>query len=410
MLYNLGVYLYGTFIKIAATFNPKAKLWIDGRKDYWKSLPNVSKRNVIWFHCASLGEYDQGKPIIEKWKKNNPTDFILITFFSPSGYENIKNKSIGDYTCYIPLDTPQNAKRFIQHFKPSVTFFVKYEIWVNHLKQAKKSGSRLFLMSALFRENHRFFKWYGGNFRKVLHLFEHIFVQNEKSRKLLENIGYGSITLSGDTRFDRVYQRASEKNTNSFLDVWAKDKNAFVIGSSWTEDEAILIPLINHSIIEAPIIMAPHEINKKNIDSITRQLQVSFQLYTDIEDGAELKSTTAVLILNCIGVLADAYRYGKYAYVGGGFRTGLHNILEPAAFGLPVIFGPKHAKFPEAQQFIDAGIGRDISNSTELIQSYEDFRNQPNIHQKVNRFIEKNVGATDEIIGYFSTTEQQSTD
>lgn len=398
MFYNLGVSLYGLALKMASLVHPKAKKWVDGRRNFWDNLPDVSDKKVIWFHCASLGEYDQGKPIMEAWRKRNPTDYILVTFFSPSGYENMAKKSVGDYTCYLPLDTPTNAQKFIQYFQPKVTFFIKYEIWINHLTEAKKIGSKIYSISASFRKNQRFFKWYGSKFRKALSLFDHIFVQREESKTLLATIGIHQVTVSGDTRFDRVIQRAREEKVNEIIEPWARNSEILVVGSSWEDDERIIIPYINDFKMRNQVILAPHEVNSKHVDEITRQLKVSYQLYTNLQKGEPLKPTTIVLILDCIGVLADAYRYGTIAYVGGGFGTGLHNILEPAAFGLPVIFGPKHDKFPEAKEFINAGIGKDIGNGNEFFEAYKFFQKQTDIRRKVNEFVGKNVGATEKIM------------
>lgn len=394
MIYNLGIFLYGIFLKMAALFHPKAKKWVEGRKGYWNHLPDVTGKKVVWFHCASLGEYDQGKPIMEAWRSKFPNDYILVTFFSPSGFDQIKNKSVGDYTCYLPLDTVRNARKFVLHFHPKVTFFVKYEIWINHLKETKKRGSKIYSISASFRENHRFFKWYGANFRKALTLFDRIFVQNEKSKQLLSTIQLSQVTVAGDTRFDRVVQRTKDIKPNNILDPWANGENIFVIGSSWPADEAIIIPNINHSNIKEKVILAPHEVDKKHIDEIVQQLTVNHQLYTKLQEGEELNTATQVVILDCIGVLADAYQYGKIAYVGGGFGTGLHNILEPAAFGLPVIFGVKHQKFPEAQDFINHNIGREINDSQQFLLAYTDFMQEKEVTERVNQFVQKNLGAT----------------
>lgn len=398
MLYNLGVSLYGLGIKVSAAFNPKAKKWIEGRKDYWEQLPTVSDKNVVWFHCASLGEYDQGKPVMEAWKEKHPNDFLLVTFFSPSGYEAMIDKSLGDYTCYLPLDTPSNAKRFITHFQPKTTFFVKYEIWINHLKEAKKAGSKLFSISASFRKDHRFFKWYGGKFRKTLRLFDHIFVQKEESAQLLKKINISQVTVSGDTRYDRVIQRAEANKENEIIAPWAKDEEIFVVGSSWTPDEEIIIPFINDFKIQTKVIIAPHEVHKEHIEDLTERLRVSYQLYTDIEKGEELKPTTMVLILDCIGVLADAYKYGTLAYVGGAFGTGLHNILEPAAFGLPVIFGPHHQKFPEAQDFIVNNIGNSCDDNKSFSVAYEYYRGNRQARERVRNFVNLQRGATEVVL------------
>jgi 3-deoxy-D-manno-octulosonic-acid transferase len=393
MLYTLGIYIYGFLMRLGALFHPKAKKWVNGRKNFWNKIPDLKNENVIWFHCASLGEYDQGKPIMEAWKKEHPQDFILVTFFSPSGYENIKNKSIGDFTCYLPLDTHKNAKKFVRFFNPSKVFFIKYEIWINHLKAVKRSGAKLYSVSASFRKNHRFFKWYGGTFRKALFLFDHIFVQYQLSKDLLSKIGITNVTVSGDTRYDRVAQRAKENKDNEIIAPWAKDESIFVIGSSWPTDEEMIIPYINDYKINTKVIIAPHEVNRTHIKQIEERLKINYQLYTNIQNGEKLKRHTQVLILDCIGVLADAYRYGNIAYVGGGFGTGLHNILEPAAFGTPVIFGPIHKKFPEAQEFINVGIGKSCDENKTFFSTYTAFKKNKKIENEVKKFIKGKLGA-----------------
>jgi 3-deoxy-D-manno-octulosonic-acid transferase len=394
MLYTFGIYFYGFLLKIGSLFHLKAKKWVNGRKNFWKNIPDLENENVIWFHCASLGEYDQGKPIMEAWKKEHPKDFILITFFSPSGYENVKDKSVGDFTCYLPLDTKKNARKFMKHFHPSKVFFIKYEIWVNHLKAAKKSGAKIYSVSASFRKNHRFFKWYGGTFRNALFLFDHIFVQYDLSKTLLSKIGINNVIVSGDTRYDRVAQRAAEEKKNEIIAPWAENEFIFVMGSSWPADEEMIIPYINDYKINTKVIIAPHEVNRPHIQQIEDRLKVNYQLYTNIQRGEALKRHTQVLILDCIGVLADAYRYGNIAYVGGGFGTGLHNILEPASFGLPVIFGPIHKKFPEAQEFINAGIGKSCDENKSFFEAYSTFKKNEEIKVKVKDFIERKRGAT----------------
>lgn len=401
MFYTLGIYLYGVLLRIASLFSSKAKKWVDGRKGFWKNVPNLDNENVIWFHCASLGEYDQGKPIMEEWKKKHPNDFLLVTFFSPSGYENVKNKSIGDYTCYLPLDTPRNAKRFIQWAQPKMAFFVKYEIWANHIFQATKSDCRLFLVSAVFRGSQHFFKWWGWTSRHALRKFEHIFVQYEFNLSLLFTIDIHCATVSGDTRYDRVIERVSNKNENPVIASWKGENAIFVMGSVWPKDEEMILPYVNERSIKEKVMLAPHEVNRKHVDWIKSQLTCSYQCYNDIQNGEELRKETNVLILDCIGVLADAYQYGTIAYVGGGFGTGLHNILEPAVFGLPVIFGPLHHKFLEAQEFIDSGIGASVGSGPYFIQAYRSFLSNSKLPENIQQFIASKLGATERIVGYF---------
>jgi 3-deoxy-D-manno-octulosonic-acid transferase len=402
--YNLSVRAYGFAVRIASLVHPKAKEWIVGRKDIFHKLPDVTNQQVIWFHCASLGEFEQGRPIIEAWKQKFPSDFLLLTFFSPSGYEVRKDYEQADFCCYLPLDTPTNAHRFIKHFHPKKAFFVKYEFWLNYIRQAKKIQCELYSISTLLRENHRFFKWYGGVFRKELVHFNHFFVQDENTHQLLKNISITQATVVGDTRYDRVYDRVKENTTNPLLEGWIKpDDKVLVVGSSWKEDEELLFPLLNESNPFDKIILAPHEVAQQNIQRITASLKLNYARYALIEKNEHIPSETEVLILDCIGVLADAYRYGTIAYVGGAFKTGLHNILEPATFGLPVIFGPHHAKFPEAQLFINAGIGKAIKNKEELEIAIA--QNVSNIHElapKVKTFIATNIGAREVIMDWIS--------
>lgn len=392
--YTLGVRLYSFGIRIASSFNPKAKEWIQGRKNWKKNLPNVDQKEVIWFHCASLGEFDQGLPLMEIIKKENPNCFLLVTFFSPSGFKHYqKREHYADFVCYLPIDTISNAKYFVNHFKPEKVFFVKYEFWANTIFAIKKSGANLYAVSALFRKEHRFFKPWGGFFRKVLKQFDLIFVQNKHSQQLLNSIQIESI-VAGDTRFDRVKKNAEKAHKNEIIEQFKNGSDLFIIGSSWPEDESILFPWINET--NQKILIAPHEIGDKHIAEIEKGISRKVIRYSEASNGnlAEFD----VLILNTIGHLASAYSYGTTAYVGGGFSGSLHNILEPAVFGLPVIFGPKHSRFPEAQQFIDGGFGfsvsttEEFSNKVQLIESnYEEISGQE------KAFVEENVGASKKI-------------
>lgn len=379
LLYNLSIQFYAFIVRFASLFNPKAKKWVQGRKNWKSNLPETNGREVIWFHCASLGEFEQGRPIIEALRTKNPEAFILLTFFSPSGFEIRKNYEHADFICYLPIDSPSNAKNFIEHFKPVQTFFVKYEIWINYLNQAKKAGSKLYLISALFRENHRFFKWYGGKFRKALGLFDVIFVQNDKSKKLLESVNLQNTILTGDTRYDRVTENAKKVKPIPIFEKWLGTDKALIIGSSWQVEEEIIFRTIKDTAIKDKIILAPHEVNDKHIAQLCHSTPIPYQLYTEIENGQAIEAETQLIIVNCIGILADTYQYGKYAYVGGAFGSGLHNILEPACFGLPVIFGPKYSKFPEAFAFLENNIGKTISNSNELQDAMEQIENQNEI-------------------------------
>lgn len=396
VLYTIGIFIYGFAIRIASLINPKAKSWIKGRKNFFNQLPKINDEKVVWFHCASLGEFEQGKPIIEEWKNKYPDDFILITFFSPSGYEIKKDYPLADFCCYLPLDTPSNAKRFVNYFRPDNVFFIKYEFWLNYIKYAYKNGSKIYSLSAIFRGNQIFFKWYGGIFRKHLSYFSYFFVQNEASKSLLEKISIDNVVVAGDTRFDNVYERYLAQEDNLILKNWAKDSHVFIIGSSWPEDEQILFPFV--SLMNYKVIIAPHNVDDKHVSKLISKLTIPYQKYTDLENGNVLEENTKVIVLDCIGLLANAYKYGDIAYVGGAFGTGLHNILEPATFGLPVIFGPKYEKFPEAKIFIENGIGFSINNRETLKKEFNYIlSNKKELSERTISFIKKNIGAKEKV-------------
>lgn len=400
-LYQLSILLYGFGLKIAANFNSKANLWITGRNHFFEHLPAITNEKVQWFHCASLGEFEQARPVIEKWKEKHPSDFILVTFFSPSGYEIQKNYELADFVCYLPLDTKKNATRFITYFNPQNVFFIKYEFWLNYIDAAYKNKTAIYSISTLLRPNQRFFKWYGGIFRKRLHYFSSFFIQNKATATLLSEIGITNFIITGDTRFDRVHKRSLKQNENNLISNWLAEEKVFVIGSSWPVEEAFLLPFIT-STYKGKVIIAPHEVHSKHIQQIETQLNVESQRYTTI--NKEISTDTKVLILDCIGLLADAYKYGEIAYVGGAFGTGLHNILEPAAFGLPVMFGPKHQKFPEAQLFIDHEVGFSIANADQFGETFKTIENniEP-IKSKLIDLVRSNIGATDKIIDFLET-------
>jgi 3-deoxy-D-manno-octulosonic-acid transferase len=395
-LYNIGIRLFGLGIRITSLFNEKAKKWITGRKDL-NTIPEGAKgKKVIWMHCASLGEFDQGLPVLAKLKDVYPQHFLLVTFFSPSGMDHYhKRDHCGDHVEYLALDTPANARKFVTRWNPDIGIFVKYEFWSNHIIESKKSGTRLYNISGLFRKDHRFFKWYGSFFRETLNKFDWFFVQNVESNNLLESIGIKNTTVTGDNRFDRVIENKKSATSVNILDSFCKDQETFIIGSSWPQDEEILISVINES--EVKVIIAPHNVDDKHVQNITSKLIVPFCLITDCTE--EQASNARVLVLNTIGQLSNAYSYGNYAYVGGGFSGSLHNILEPAVFGLPVIFGPKHSRFPEGEQFIQAGFGFSVSNAGELKEVIKKIEaNADSISKKAEEFVSKNAGASQRIV------------
>lgn len=389
-LYNFSIRLYVFGIKLASLFNPKAKKWMVGRKDYFKNL-SQPKQPVTWFHCASLGEFEQGRPIIEAWREKHPNAYILLTFFSPSGYEVMKNYNCVNEVHYLPADTKRNARKFIAHFQPKHIFFVKYEFWLNYIFEAKKNGAKLYSISAIFRENQRFFKVYGKIFRSALKQFDHFFVQDQNSVTLLKKINIPNSTVAGDTRYDRVFENAKNVEPIPKIEAWLKNQKAFIVGSSWEKDETILDLLINEK-IKGKVIIAPHEIKEQHLKYIENTFNsLKAQRYTQTE---EIATETQLLIIDCIGILSRVYQYGEIAYVGGAFGSGLHNILEPAIFGLPVIFGPNYAKFPEAKLFIENNIGYSVKSELELLKTYENITNNlSSLQDRTKSFTQSKRGA-----------------
>ena len=401
-LYSVGINFYGLSIRVASLFNEKAKLWVTGRKDFFKQLPSFENKKVYWFHCASLGEFDQALPVINLLKQLDSSLFIVVTFFSPSGYLHYhKRDHKADYVCYLPLDTPTNARKFIKAIQPDKLFFVKYEFWANYIFEAKKTGTKLYSISAIFREEQRFFKKNDSFFKSILQQFDHFFIQNKESETLLESIGIQHHTITGDTRFDRVIENKKNVKENSCIKKFLQNEKAFIIGSSWPVDEQIILPLINNGSIKRKIIIAPHDISKSHIKQITEALTTSYVKYSELEKTTPTNNEQ-VLILDTIGNLSNAYSYGDIAYVGGGFTGSLHNILEPAVFGLPLLFGPKHKRFPEAQSFINEGIGFEITNSEDFINSFNRIdKDIEQLQKKTVHFVATQTGASQKIIDYF---------
>ncbi|WP_317134785.1 3-deoxy-D-manno-octulosonic acid transferase [Psychroserpens ponticola] len=359
---------------------------------------------TIWFHCASLGEYEQGLPVFESIRTNYPSYKIVLTFFSPSGYEIRKNTPIADIVTYLPLDTKLNAKQFLNIVNPEFTVFVKYDIWPNILYELKRRDERAILISALFRKKHSYFKWYGNHLRKALQVFEHIFVQDENSKKLLQNISITNVTISGDTRYDRVSNQLIQNNDLSFISEFKGDSLCVVIGSSWPEDESILIDYINKTASKhLKFIIAPHNINKVQIDNITKKLELDYVLFS--EKNRKEVIGYSVFIIDTIGLLSKIYSYADIAYVGGAMgTTGLHNILEPAVFGIPIIIGNNYDKFPEAKTMIKNGGVLTVSSKNTLKNGLDNLINSSEKRLKVGtlneNFIKKNKGAVNQIMDY----------
>ena len=353
ILYNLAIYVTSLFLPIIAFFSTKVNLFINGRKNVFRELKKLitEKDSTIWIHAASLGEYEQGLPIVEKLKAEYPSFKIVVSFFSPSGYEVIKDTTEADLITYLPLDTKNNAKRFIKHLQPKIAIFIKYEIWPNMLKELHKGGIPILLISAIFKSDQIYFKWYGGFMRNALQKFSHFFIQDSKSLKLLNSIGMDNTTISGDTRFDRVSEILQQDNSLEFMDSLTQNYLCFVMGSTWPEDEEILVDYINASSHEMKYVIAPHRIIPKDIERLQQSINKHSVLLS--ESSENFSAEPQVLIVDRIGLLTKIYSYADIAYVGGAFlKGGLHNTLEPAVFGIPVVIGPNYEGFNEAEELV----------------------------------------------------------
>lgn len=386
-----------------ALFNNKIKLFVDGRKEVFKQIEVLRNQNTIWFHAASLGEFEQARPIIEEVKNNYKNYKILVTFFSPSGYEIRKNYNLADVICYLPLDSKSNAKKFVEIVNPKMAIFVKYEFWPNFLKELKNKNSTTILISGILREKQVFFKWYGQFMRNALNSFDHFFVQDKNSKKLLESINFKNVTIAGDTRFDRVSRILTQDNSIDFIDEFKENKYTIVAGSTWIQDEELIVDYINtHASAEEKFIIAPHNIKA---DAIL-ELQKSIEKPTILYSKKENKDLTnyQVFIIDTIGILTKIYAAADIAYVGGGLKTGLHNILEPATFGIPVVIGNKYDKFKEAVDLVAANGCISISNQQEFTEVLLKLKTDPDFRKESgainSNYIQENLGATKKIMNY----------
>ena len=373
MIYNLAMYILELGLKLAALFSDKPAKMVKGHREVFDLLKSKIDCNAryIWFHAASLGEFEQGRPLIERIRKEYPQYKILQTFFSPSGYEVRKNYAGADIVCYLPIDTPSNVKKFVDLVNPCMVFFVKYEFWQNYLNALYKKGIPVYSVSSIFRPGQIFFRWYGKSYQRVLKTFAHLFVQNQESKMLLAGIGVDHTTVVGDTRFDRVLDICAAAKQLPLVQKFKGDALTFVAGSSWGPDEDIFISYFNaHP--EMKLIIAPHVVNDGHLKEIESKLQRSCIRYTQAtEDNVEQADC---LIIDCYGLLSSIYRYGEISYIGGGFGVGIHNVLEAAVYGIPVIFGPNNKKFREAQHLLANKGGFEING-------YDDFE------QLMNRFL-----------------------
>lgn len=413
-LYNLLVHFVGFLLKIVALFNPKMKLFVDGRKSVFEQIRQKISSNdkTIWFHAASLGEFEQGIPVMEKIKIKFPNHKIIVTFFSPSGFEVRKNNSIADLTIYLPLDTKQNSKHFLELTHPEMVFFIKYEYWPNYLNELKKRQIKTYLISGILRENQVFFKWYGGFYRKCLNAFDFFFVQNESSKKLLQSLGYQNVKISGDTRFDRVVSILERDNSLDFIEQFKNNTTTIVIGSSWPKDEELLVNFINNSAKNVKFIIAPHNIKSEQILELQKSITKKSILFSDYSDAASVQTLHAtslheydVFIINTIGILTKIYSYADIAYVGGGFgNPGVHNILEPATFGIPIVIGPNYSHFAEAIALVNMEGCISISSQNQLNDAFSNLIFNDDIRLEkghiCSTFVQMNKGATDVILNH----------
>ncbi len=407
-IYNLLIHLASFGLGIVALFSKKMKLFVDGRKEVFEILQQkISPEDkTIWFHCASLGEFEQGVPIMEEIKKLKSDHKIVVSFFSPSGFEIKKNTKLADAVVYLPMDTSSNADKFVSAIHPSIAFFVKYEFWPNYLFELKKKNIPTFLISGVFREKQIFFKSYGGFMRKALTTFKHFFVQDENSEVLLKSFGFKNITVSGDTRFDRVSHQIEMDNSLKFAEDFKGNSLCIVCGSTWPEDEIVLLDYINSSPENVKFIIAPHKIESDKIE-IFREKIIKKTLLHSQKDEVNI-SEYSVMIIDCIGLLTKLYSYADIAYVGGAMgKTGLHNILEPATFGVPIVIGKNYEEFPEAVRLRDLAGLFSVKNAAECtaviskLISNENFRNKTGMISE--HFVNKNTGATSKIMAYLQS-------
>lgn len=402
LMYYIFVHLAYTMALPAALFSTKTRRWVSGRFGWRNNIRqwDRSQSPVLWFHAASLGEFEQGLPLMEAFRQDMPGCKIVLTFYSPSGYEIRKHTPHADYIGYLPLDTPYNAARFIQTIRPAAAFFIKYEFWYFFLKELRKNQIPAFLVSGIFRPGQVFFKWYGRWFGKNLSRFQTLFVQDEQSARLAQTITNANIMVTGDTRFDRVLTTAGKAKHIPIAEAFARGSLCIVAGSTWPGDEELLIRFINQSQPSVKFIIAPHEIEAGHISRIESALHVTHIRYSVAD--AENVARTKVLIIDNIGMLSSLYRYGQIAYVGGGFGKGIHNILEAAVYGMPLVFGPEHAKFREALDLTKAGAAFAVEDESSFLKTMDLLVNDCVLRNKASEkaaaYVQQHAGATHNIV------------
>jgi len=402
--YTIVIRIYYALIFLASFFNKKAALWINGRKN------NTVKplRGCIWFHFASLGEFEQGRPVIEALKKKYPEKPIAVTFFSPSGYEIRKNTPLANAVYYLPLDTAANARDFINTLQPEMAIFTKYEYWYCFFNELRQQQIPLYIISGIFRPDQVFFKWYGGLHRKMLNMVSHFFVQDDASKNLLRSLNINNVSVSGDTRFDSVWANVQQPKQLPVIEAFKAGQKVFIAGSTWPKDEELLVKLIS-LYPDWKFIFAPHEIDKDKIDRLMDMLPgEGIMRFSQISNLKSNISNLTVLVIDNIGMLSSLYQYGEVAYIGGGFGVGIHNTLEAAAFGLPVIFGPNYQKFREARELIELKAGISIDSMESLHQAADLLINDTEYREfaseKIKQYVGEHIGATKMIVEHISIT------
>ena len=401
-IYNWSLAIYAVLIRLAALRIPKARQWVEGRRNLFDLMARAigPGQRIVWVHAASLGEFEQGRPIIEKLREQHPEYKILLTFFSPSGYEIRKNYPGADYIFYLPIDTPRNARRFLDIVRPEIAVFVKYEFWINLLRGLHRRKVRTYVVSAIFRRNSIFFRPYGGMWRQALETFDTLFVQNEESKRLLAGLGFDNAVVAGDTRFDRVAEIARSAPRIDLIERVRGSDRLFVAGSTWGPDEELLIRLMNDN-PEVKFVVAPHEMDETRIARLMAETRGGAVRYTacspDTQFGAE-----QLLILDTVGLLSSVYGYATWSYIGGGFGIGIHNTLEAATFGLPVAFGPNYEKFKEARDLVTLGAARPVTDYEQLRAWFAPLRDDPARLQQASRaakdYTTSHQGATELIL------------
>ena len=406
ILYNIAINGYSALIGAAGAFNNKARLFKEGRKGLLERMAEEvdHSRPIIWFHCSSVGEFEQARPLIEWYRNNAPQYRILLTFFSPSGYELRKDYPLADWIYYMPLDTQANAKAFLDIVQPQKAIFIKYEFWYNYLHQLHKRNIPTYIVSAIFRPDQPFFKPYGKLFREMLKSFSNLFVQDIRSKELLEGIGITeNVTICGDTRFDRVNQITASSKEFPLIEKFSNNAFTILAGSTWGPDEEILAATVKN-FSKVKVVIAPHEIHKEHIDKICTLFKGYKVLkFSELEQQSEKKiEESNVLIIDCLGILSSIYRYGKFAYIGGGFGVGIHNILEAATYGIPVAFGPKYQKFKEARDLIYRGGAVSVRSQEEFYALLDKYAKSGVVCRERGKicldYVKENLGATEKII------------